>query len=282
MSSKTIYSAIICSCIFCRKECSILGISSHIRSVHTHVEENKNKLKLASYANKKINESKKLERISQYISNPNKCAVCDDILDFDKRFNKFCGSSCSAKNNNQIRGQKTTIEKIKISNGVKNYIKKNPKPLYTKVAQCKWCSKFFNKSIRTNSSNCSDECTHQIRSYKARNNSGLGTKRSKDEIRLFELIKNKFNNVTANEKIANGWDADILIYDIKVAILWNGPWHYKEMKLSNHSLKQVKNRDTIKIKEFNKIGWEVVIFEDRFYTPEKAFNEVCDRWDSNP
>lgn len=46
----------------------------------------------------------------------------------------------------------------------------------------------------------------------------------------------------------NGWDADIIIPNIKVAVLWNGKWHYEQIK-KGHSVKQVQNRDKIKLKE---------------------------------
>lgn len=42
-----------------------------------------------------------------------------------------------------------------------------------------------------------------------------------------ELCEKEFKNVGHNEPIFNGWDADVLLYDIKVAILWNGKWHYE-------------------------------------------------------
>ena len=77
-----------------------------------------------------------------------------------------------------------------------------------------------------------------------------------------------------NEKIIDGWDADIVIHDTKTAILWNGPWHYQEMNFGNHSLKQIQNRDRIKIKEFTNAGWKVLIFEDRYFTPQTAFNSL--------
>ena len=54
----------------------------------------------------------------------------------------------------------------------------------------------------------------------------------------------------------------------------NGPWHYKEMGFSNHSPLQVQNRDKIKINLFQSLGWKVEIFEDRYYTPESAFNKL--------
>ncbi len=75
--------------------------------------------------------------------------------------------------------------------------------------------------------------------------------------------------------LVNGWDADIIIDDIKTAVLWNGPWHYQEMKgIKNHSLRQVQTRDKIKIDQLSSSGWNVMIFEDRHYTPETAFQDI--------
>ena len=64
----------------------------------------------------------------------------------------------------------------------------------------------------------------------------------------------------------NGWDADIVIEDIKTAVLWNGIWHYKKIT-KKHSVAQVQNRDKIKIDEIKKGDiipmslkiWEVLI-----------------------
>lgn len=96
-----------------------------------------------------------------------------------------------------------------------------------------------------------------------------------NEIKLFDLCLTKYKNITHNDStIADGWDADILLHDYKLAILWNGPWHYKQMNLKNHSLNQVKTRDKIKIDIFKSKGWEVLIFEDKSFTPEQAFEEI--------
>lgn len=86
-------------------------------------------------------------------------------------------------------------------------------------------------------------------------------------------VKKHFN-VSHNIPIANGWDADILLNDYKIAILWNGPWHYKEMNIGNHSLKQVVSRDILKIIEFEKIGWNILIYQDNQFTPETALVDI--------
>ena len=87
------------------------------------------------------------------------------------------------------------------------------------------------------------------------------TRRSKNEIKFCKLCEEYFNNVKHNECIFNGWDADVIIEDIKFAVLWNGPWHYKQITKS-HSVKQIQNRDKIKIKEIKESGWTPYIIKD--------------------
>ena len=86
-------------------------------------------------------------------------------------------------------------------------------------------------------------------------------RRSKNEIEFCKLCEEYFNNVKHNESIFNGWDADIIIEDIKFAVLWNGPWHYKQITKS-HSVKQTQNRDKIKVKEIEECGWTPYIIKD--------------------
>lgn len=86
-------------------------------------------------------------------------------------------------------------------------------------------------------------------------------RRSKNEIEFCKLCEEYFNNVKHNESIFNGWDADIIIEDIKFAVLWNGLWHYKQITKS-HSVKQTQNRDKIKIKEIKESGWTPYIIKD--------------------
>ena len=87
------------------------------------------------------------------------------------------------------------------------------------------------------------------------------TRRSKNEIEFCKLCENYFNNVEHNNAIFNGWDADIIIHDIKVAVLWNGKWHYEQI-MDNTSLKQIQNRDNIKIKEIKNYGYIPYIIKD--------------------
>ena len=44
-------------------------------------------------------------------------------------------------------------------------------------------------------------------------------------------------------------------------MLWNGVWHYKKIT-EQHSVKQVQNRDRIKIKEIEKAGYIPYVIKD--------------------
>lgn len=56
-------------------------------------------------------------------------------------------------------------------------------------------------------------------------------------------------------------DADVIIEDLKIAVLWNGKWHYEKIT-EKHSVVQVQNRDKIKISEIKKAGYIPYIIKD--------------------
>lgn len=87
------------------------------------------------------------------------------------------------------------------------------------------------------------------------------TRRSKNEIAFCELCKTRFNNVKNNLQLFNGWDADIILLDQKIAILWNGAWHYKQISTQS-SLACIQNRDRIKIAEITKAGFTPYVIKD--------------------
>lgn len=258
------------SCIICRKLTSEKGIFSHYTTAHT--EEGKLRQIENAKLSGKTQRSKVKPRLDYELS-PNKCKNCNKDLDFRKRFSTFCTHSCAAIYSNNERGKSDWVfpvtDEFRRNCGIASKNRNRIKSV-TKVSSCVICGRFFEGH---NKKSCSEECLHKLRSSVSRKNASTRVLRSKDEIALYELCESYFDKVTNNDtSIANGWDADILIHDNKTAILWNGPWHYKEMGFSNHSLKQVQNRDKIKTEEFIKAGWSVIVFEDRYYTPKSAFN----------
>lgn len=174
-----------------------------------------------------------------------------------KDLNKYyCGRSCANKKQcsqeTKLKIQLSlTKEKIKIC--------------------CEFCKNdFFIRPGKSKQRFCSRPCSSSwknlnlgfctkagLASVKAQS----ATRRSKNEIHFYELCKSKFENVLMNEGIFNGWDADVIIEDIKFAILWNGKWHYEKLK-KDHSVAQVQNRDRIKMGEIEKCGYTPYVIKD--------------------
>ena len=214
------------------------------------------------------------------------CEVMITPSEFKRSESKhfFCSHSCSAKFNNRLR-ELNDNTKQKISNGLKNFWKNEREKVINKesdrlsLKKCIVCGKeFLRENGKTTSRCCSKECSHELEinrlkylSDEARIAMSLNArkviekqceeKRSKNEKYFCELCEHHFKDVKHNEAIFNGWDADVIIEDIKYAILWNGVWHYKKIT-KKHSVRQVQYRDKIKIQEIIKGGYTPYIIKD--------------------
>jgi hypothetical protein len=72
-------------------------------------------LKKASKKGVIISSENANKKRDEYYINPNRCLECKNVLDFYKRNNKFCGSSCSATHNNKKRDSISDETKERIS-----------------------------------------------------------------------------------------------------------------------------------------------------------------------
>jgi len=178
--------------------------------------------------------------------------------------NIFCSKSCSAKYNNTRRN----INRKEINKKISETLKlKNKAKFYT--FKCEWCGKENTiEWSKRKKKLCNRSCSSKFinKKYKSGVKGGQASakiqiRRSKNEIYFAELCEKKFQKVLLNENIFNGWDADVIIEDFKVAVLWNGKWHYEKIT-QKHSIKQVQNRDKIKIKEIKKQGYIPYIIKD--------------------
>lgn len=203
------------------------------------------------------------------------------------KYTKFCSRSCA-----NSRGEYSEERKMKISQGVRQHLKdigyspvekqddsirsksmgqKQPK-LYKKLTVIKVCERCGNEFIvpsnHKNRKYCCKECMIQSRHDKlseAGKKSALvqgDERRSKNEKLFCSFCEHHFKHVEHNQPLFNGWDADVLIYDLKIAVLWNGVWHYKKIT-DQHSVKQVQNRDNLKINEIKNMGWIPYVIEDK-------------------
>lgn len=105
---------------------------------------------------------------------------------------------------------------------------------------------------------------------------------SKNEIYFAELCMENFKNILLNMPIFNGWDADVILTDHKIAVLWNGIWHYKHVT-RKYPLKQIQSRDKIKIHEIENAGYIPYVIKDmgRYNKKfvESEFEKFKNWWD---
>lgn len=99
------------------------------------------------------------------------------------------------------------------------------------IKPCGWCSKEVTKYVAEYKSSksgeifCNRSCSASFNNTKKRK-----ATRSKSETLLFNLLKEEFNylNVIPNDKeLLDGYEVDIAIPSIKLAIEWNGIVHFK-------------------------------------------------------
>ena len=165
-----------------------------------------------------------------------KCAVCNK--EYKQRFDRF-----------QMGYYHPRCKSILPFGGYKT-------PTRLKPIECKFCKKEFQP--RTSIIQlCSIECSQNLwrtdeYRAKAKKNGEQGgklsatkqSKRSKNEVYFSELCQPYFS-ITTNEPFFDGWDADVIIHSDKIAILWDGIWHFKQIS-KTQSLLQVQTRDKIK------------------------------------
>lgn len=108
-------------------------------------------------------------------------------------------------------------------------------------------------------------------------------RRSKNEIAFADLIAKHFdyelilNEPYFEDKRGTFWDADIIIPALKLAIHWNGPWHYKEIS-KKVSLATIQNRDVIKHTIVERNGFTNYIIRDDGAASDKKVSEEFDRF----
>lgn len=214
--------------------------------------------------------------------------------------NDFCSRSCAGIHNNKGRVQSEET-KAKISKALfkglpkkRDRIKENYKPreagaIRILITKCENCDKEFEHNSNKSRRFCTQSCSTKnmiknqmaidpefyIKQGRRSADAQSISRRSKNEICFGELCKNKFHNVLFNETMFNGWDADVIIEDLKLAVLWNGKWHYEKIT-KKHSVEQVQNRDKIKINEIEKLGYKSYVIKDMGKYKPKFVQEKFD------
>ena len=224
----------------------------------------------------------KQAKLASWIAEQHKCERCGKTMTEKFGSGRFCSRTCA---NMREPSEET---KAKIKNGINAFYasseRQSPKYKIDRVTQldagntyalteqylayienpktCTICGNIlpYEKRFRKT---CCDECKRIALSTAGKNSASISVRRSKNEIAFCELCENYFGkeNVLHNEPMFDGWDADIILPEYKLAILWNGPWHYRKIT-ADHSLEQVQNRDRLKIAEITTYGFTPYIIKD--------------------
>lgn len=178
------------------------------------------------------------------------CYRCNQTIEtkereklFPKKEKYFCSKSCASKRSGGKYLLKQTVDKRYNNSCI----------CYNTCTECNIL--FVTRNSKTRKT-CSKKCFEELRRKNSIKSASKITRRSKNEVHLANLCKEYFGEqkVLTNEVIFNGWDADIIIPHLKLAIHWNGIWHYETL-VKGHSLSQVQNRDRIKLKEIEKCNY---------------------------
>lgn len=218
----------------------------------------------ASISRKRQSEKAKEKRktlAQKWIDEKHRCEKCGRVMTVFYGSGRFCSRSC-ANTRQHSEETKAKIGKSGLNRVYKRDISKNIISYERNPNRCTQCGKALSYNMRFRKT-CSDECLHTLRSELGKKLVALQNLRSKNEIAFCQLCEQHFGkeNVLHNVSMFNGWDADIIIPDLKVVILWNGPWHYIEIS-KTQKLKQVQNRDRIKLREIINCGYRPYIIED--------------------
>ena len=167
-----------------------------------------------------------------------KCGKEFEVEEREKLFPMKTDYYCSRNCANSREHSEETKQKIRKSL-IKNYVEfskkiKKEKPIVKN--NCSNCgNEFEHKNKRKKC--CSPECLSiklKEGGVKGGRQSVLSqNRRSKNEIAFAELCDVNFKNIRYNEPIFNGWDADVILDDYKLAILWDGNWHHKQIGINN-------------------------------------------------
>lgn len=228
------------------------------------VARSKETVLLASAAAAEKANSNKQQKLAVWVAEGHTCEKCGKIMTEKYGSGRFCCRACansrlmSVDTKTKIATSLSENETVRVAHMkqheiiVANY---NNAPKFCSV--CNTALSFEDRFI----SCCSDACRKIAIQRGALKGATSNQRRSRNEIYFCNLCEQYFNSVKHNEPIFNGWDADVIIEDIKYAILWNGPWHYRKIT-EKHSVEQVQNRDRIKLIEIEKAGYTAYIIKD--------------------
>ena len=185
----------------------------------------------------------------------------------------YCNHSCRATKTNQGRTH-TDTTKLKIRQTLQ----------VTRPRKVNICLICCNPVTSTaNRKTCSRKC--HIQSCKNSGSKGglkasqsIFTKRgrSKNEVLFYKQIQQYFPLALHNKLMFGEYDADIIIEELKIAIHWNGPFHYRQIFSKDHYI-NIQKRDKLRYKAIQEAGYTNYIINDsnnRGFNTHKVKEEI--------
>ena len=206
-----------------------------------------------------------------------KCEKCENVMIKKYGSGRFCNAKCS-KSFSALVNKKEANKKISKTLSEKNRLRIWGE-IETITKECVYCKSLFQVDYANrNKESCMTWCQQKFRldpknpkfedNMTIAINSGKKSaalqskiRRSKNEIEFANLCKKEFPDAEFNSSIFDGWDADVIIPSKKIAVMWNGNWHYNDIVGQKH-LNKIQNRDKVKLAIIAKHGFETYVIKD--------------------
>ena len=152
----------------------------------------------------------------------------------------------------------------------------------TTIKPCAWCGKSVSRTpgqVKKNKSTnifCNCSCAASYNNTQKRSSN----RRSKSESKLFDLLSEQYEQLEflANDKsMLDGYEVDIAIPQIKLAIEWNGIIHYKPI-YGSEKLNKVQKRDSEKQHVAKQKGINLIVITDlasKDSYVKEVFHKIC-------
>ena len=242
---------ILIQCSFCKKEFK--------RSLRDYNLFKKRKYKLpfcSTRCGAIFYSNKRIEKI---------CALCKKQIfikpcEIKKRKNSFffCSHACRASFYNLKRGPMSKKQKEKISNSLRGYQQKWRLLIPRKRYYCRTCLCLISIGF-THAKYCK-KCLKKIHVNKALAINKSLHRRSKEEDTIYQAIIKKYPTlkiIPNDTTIIGDQEVDIAIHDYKLAIEYNGVFHYQPI-LGEKFLQRYKSLDLRKNKKLKELGWHLL------------------------
>jgi len=223
------------------------------------------------------------------------CKNCNVEFYTKHKVQKYCGLKCSGIANSLCHHNIFTKEKYcEMGKKSRTAQLKGKILLKDTIRECLYCKKSYTPRYDVQKY-CGRECsqTHVAMLIKNGTINTNTNNRGKGEIYFADLCIEHFgdDDIICNEKMfkdKNGglWDADIIIKSLKLCVLYDGIFHFKQVK-KQMNLTQIRSRDKLKrhiiirngytyytVKDLGKFNKQFVINEFNLFIHKLQYNIV--------